>query len=312
MAWWFAKAAQLEALEVPSSTVSSVRTTRRTWRRKPALSLSRSLCTTQCSMTAAPVVFAASESSPRMASSAEYSSPHQSIRIHWWHQLQAPPLLPHSKFVIYPHFYNISRGIWWSKIKNKTKTLTRNSLFVSSSAPHNTVAHHIKVCFFFYREESSVQFLQPDEALVSALKSLKSARNRQFSRVLIKITWRKMEYEDLMEIIKVVDNFDKSESESPDNEESNAETGWNLIPENVLVRIFKHLSVKEILNASAVCKRWNFISSDSLLWKHKFTNDFKVGKIPRRPGKAFKRSNYIIRLNPSHTIIPPRVWFFVA
>jgi F-box-like len=86
-----------------------------------------------------------------------------------------------------------------------------------------------------------------------------------------------MEYDDLKQIIKTMD---KSESELRDDEE-----GWSLIPENILVRIFKQLSVKDILNSSETCKRWNFISNDSILWKYKFTQDFKVDKSTRRkPG----------------------------
>lgn len=93
-----------------------------------------------------------------------------------------------------------------------------------------------------------------------------------------------MDYDDLKEIIKVIDSSSKSESEIVDSEEMNS--GWNLIPENVLVKILKHLSVKEILSCSECCQRWNFVSNDSLLWKYKFQQDFKVDKsIPRKPGK---------------------------
>lgn len=94
-----------------------------------------------------------------------------------------------------------------------------------------------------------------------------------------------MEYEDLKQIIKVVADLDKSESETPDE----TQAGWSVIPENVLVRIFKQLRARDILSCSEVCKRWNFISNDSLLWKHKFTSDFKVNKnIPRRPGRVIE------------------------
>jgi F-box-like len=104
-----------------------------------------------------------------------------------------------------------------------------------------------------------------------------------------------MEYEDLKQIIKVVN---KSESDFPDDE-----SGWSLIPENVLVRILKLLSAKDILSCSEVCKRWNFISNDSLLWKYKFTSDFKVDKnIPRRPGKVIEASSYVFDVEAADII----------
>lgn len=84
----------------------------------------------------------------------------------------------------------------------------------------------------------------------------------------------------------------KSESDCPDTDE--VAEGWNLIPENVMIKILKHLSAKEILNCSGCCKRWNFIANDSILWKYKFQQDFKVDKsIKRKPGEPLKISNYI-------------------
>lgn len=95
-----------------------------------------------------------------------------------------------------------------------------------------------------------------------------------------------MEYEDLKEIIKVVE---KSESENSDSDQTDGDddsSDWSLIPENILVRVLKYLSAREILSCSECCKRWNFISNDSLLWKYKFQQDFKIDKsIPRKPGK---------------------------
>lgn len=89
-----------------------------------------------------------------------------------------------------------------------------------------------------------------------------------------------MEYEDFKEIIKVVISENEAEEIACDSE-------WTLIPENVLVKIFKFLSAKEILVCSEVCKRWNFISNDSLLWKYKFHKDFRIHpRIPRKPGKS--------------------------
>ena len=105
-----------------------------------------------------------------------------------------------------------------------------------------------------------------------------------------------MEYEDLKEIIKVV----KSESETY---ERDSDSGWSLIPENVLVKIFRYLSVKEILVCSEACKRWNCISNDSLLWKYKFQLDFKIDKsVSRKPGKnRLKISNDLTCCHDHHS-----------
>lgn len=95
-----------------------------------------------------------------------------------------------------------------------------------------------------------------------------------------------MEYDDLKEMLKVVTKRRESESETIYDEDYD----WSLIPENVFVRILKTLGVKDILNCSECCKRWNFISNDSLLWKYKFQQDFRVEKnIARKPGKEISR-----------------------
>lgn len=99
-----------------------------------------------------------------------------------------------------------------------------------------------------------------------------------------------MDYDDLKEIMKVMNSSSKSKSESEISDEEMI-SGWNLIPENVLVKILKFVSVREILNCSECCKRWNFISNDSLLWKYKFQKDFRIDKsIPRKPGNRHLQS----------------------
>lgn len=103
-----------------------------------------------------------------------------------------------------------------------------------------------------------------------------------------------MEYDDLKHVLKKLD----TESES----------GWRDLPENILVRIFKFLAIKDILNSAATCLRWNFISQDEVLWKYKFQTDYKVTKnIARKPGKgtviSLKISNYIIRLRDTRFFI---------
>lgn len=88
-----------------------------------------------------------------------------------------------------------------------------------------------------------------------------------------------MEYDDLKQVMRAMSKNSESESENdPD--------GWSLIPENVLVIIFKYLTVKDLLSCSEACKRWNFISQDTMLWKYKFQTDFKIRKnIARKPGR---------------------------
>ena len=87
-----------------------------------------------------------------------------------------------------------------------------------------------------------------------------------------------MEYEDLHEIMKKISSSE-SESEFSD-------ANWSLIPEDILVSIFKSIPVKDILSCSEACKRWNFVSQDSVLWKYKFQTDFKLKKnISRKPGR---------------------------
>lgn len=112
-----------------------------------------------------------------------------------------------------------------------------------------------------------------------------------------------MEYDDLKAVMRVIKSKVKSESENSDTEDSD---GWSLIPENVLVRIFKCLTVEDILSCSETCKRWNFISQDSILWKFKFQTDFKVRKnIARKPGKRhhlLNISNYIMLRNDTYCI----------
>lgn len=87
----------------------------------------------------------------------------------------------------------------------------------------------------------------------------------------------------MKEIIKWMDGPRKSESE----EINEVADMWTLIPENILINIFKYSKVKDIINSSATCKRWNFIANDEMLWKFKFQQDFKIDKrIQRKPGET--------------------------
>lgn len=57
-----------------------------------------------------------------------------------------------------------------------------------------------------------------------------------------------------------------------------SENYWCYLPENALLQIFSYLDYKDILNAGLVCKNWNNISYDDLLWRDIFRRDFKIDK----------------------------------
>lgn len=62
-------------------------------------------------------------------------------------------------------------------------------------------------------------------------------------------------------------------------------TEWDFIPDPILLNILTQLSVRDILNVSECCRRWNDISKDDYLWKKVFQRDFKVDKsIALKPG----------------------------
>lgn len=70
-------------------------------------------------------------------------------------------------------------------------------------------------------------------------------------------------------------------------------TEWNYIPEPILLNILAQLPVRDILNASECCRRWNDISKDDYLWKKVFQRDFKIDKtIALKPGKFPKRKAF--------------------
>ena len=87
-----------------------------------------------------------------------------------------------------------------------------------------------------------------------------------------------MEYEDLRQVMK------KLKSESKNSEK--AMSDWANLPENLLIKIFSLVSAREILNCSECCRRWHYVSRDTLLWRSKFREDFKVEKgIKLKPSK---------------------------
>lgn len=76
-------------------------------------------------------------------------------------------------------------------------------------------------------------------------------------------------------------------------------TEWDYIPDPILLKILTHLHVRDILNVSECCRRWNDICKDNYLWKKVFQRDFKVDKsIALKPGKFLTRKK-----NPPHLSI---------
>jgi hypothetical protein len=114
-----------------------------------------------------------------------------------------------------------------------------------------------------------------------------------------------MEYDDLQQILKIIDSKQNQISESEICNGTESSFGdWDSIPENILINIYKYLDVKDIINCSEVSHRWNYISNDSLLWKYKFHLDFNVDRgIPRKPGKTSNFISHIMFQMSSNYII---------
>lgn len=73
---------------------------------------------------------------------------------------------------------------------------------------------------------------------------------------------------------------------------------WFYMPELVLINIFKYLSLKELINASKVCKHWNRVSKDEYLWKRLFYLNYDIyDNVGILPGPAFIIIIIIARMN---------------
>lgn len=60
---------------------------------------------------------------------------------------------------------------------------------------------------------------------------------------------------------------------------------WDFIPDPILFKILIQLPVRDILNVSECCRRWNDLIKDDYLWKKVFQRDFKVDRtIALKPG----------------------------
>ncbi|KAJ8673451.1 hypothetical protein QAD02_004713 [Eretmocerus hayati] len=93
-----------------------------------------------------------------------------------------------------------------------------------------------------------------------------------------------------------------------DKSEKELNTYWCYMPEYVMLNIFQYLSPRELLTAGEVCKIWNKLSHDELLWKSLFYLTYKVDpNIGIMPGKTswmgeFKRLAYHIPLVETETL----------
>ena len=70
---------------------------------------------------------------------------------------------------------------------------------------------------------------------------------------------------------------------------------WSMLPDPLLVMVFKKLEVRDIVSCSTVCTNWNTICQDNLLWKYLFRRDYS--KTNRRftlnPGAKSWKAEYI-------------------
>ncbi|XP_015118789.1 F-box/WD repeat-containing protein 5 [Diachasma alloeum] len=82
-----------------------------------------------------------------------------------------------------------------------------------------------------------------------------------------------------------------SDSEDGDN-------NWYYLPDPILLSVFQLLTPREVVTAGEVCKSWNRVSQDELLWKELFYRTYKIEtSVGIMPGKTswlgeFKRLTY--------------------
>lgn len=61
---------------------------------------------------------------------------------------------------------------------------------------------------------------------------------------------------------------------------------FNEIPDSLLLQVFSYLAPKEVVRASTVCKKWNRIAWDEILWKNLLLNYFGVDQKTSLPSQA--------------------------
>lgn len=72
------------------------------------------------------------------------------------------------------------------------------------------------------------------------------------------------------------------------NADEDYQSNWAYLTEPVLLEIFQYLGLRDVLNAGAVCKNWNTVSYDNLLWRSYFRKDFNIdSSIKIKPGTPY-------------------------
>ncbi|KAK3088736.1 hypothetical protein FSP39_023151 [Pinctada imbricata] len=62
---------------------------------------------------------------------------------------------------------------------------------------------------------------------------------------------------------------------------------WHMLPENILVHVFSYLPAPSLLKASMVCRCWNRVAFDELLWKDLFYRHWSINReIGLAPGRS--------------------------
>ncbi|XP_058789994.1 F-box/WD repeat-containing protein 5 [Phymastichus coffea] len=118
--------------------------------------------------------------------------------------------------------------------------------------------------------------------------------------------------EDVQKEIESMGENEKSDEETEMKsceEELNYEvTKWFYMPDFVLLIIFQFFNPRELLTAGEVCRSWNRVSRDELLWKALFYRTYKIDpSVGIMPGKTswiseFKRLAYHIPLVETETL----------
>jgi hypothetical protein len=108
---------------------------------------------------------------------------------------------------------------------------------------------------------------------------------------------------------------ESSDGMDEDSKEFEIEAGcrvdWFFIPDPVFLIIFQYLNPKELLTAGEVCRSWNRLSRDELLWKALVNRTYKVdSSVGIMPGEralfiSFLSSFILGERSPQHTFSLP-------
>ena len=64
------------------------------------------------------------------------------------------------------------------------------------------------------------------------------------------------------------------------------EGGAPLLPDSLVYQIFLSLGPADVLAAGLVCRQWQAVSRDELLWREQFYRYYQVARdVPRHPGQ---------------------------